>query len=101
MALSQDTINAQVWKACDTFRGTIDATHKDYILTMLFVKYLSDVLREKREGYAKTYKDNAKRVDRAMALEHPGAGDGDFRLPVRAAEPAVYGGGNGGRGAAE
>ncbi|MGB3545341.1 MAG: type I restriction-modification system subunit M [Saprospiraceae bacterium] len=70
MALSQDTINAQVWKACDTFRGTIDATqYKDYILTMLFVKYLSDVLREKREGYAKRYKDDAKRVDRAMALE--------------------------------
>ena len=38
---TQETINNVVWKACDTFRGTMDGSdYKDYVLTMLFVKYL-------------------------------------------------------------
>ena len=42
--ISQDTINKALWAACDTFRGTISAdTYKDFILTMLFLKYISDV----------------------------------------------------------
>ena len=54
--LTQSTINNTVWKACDTFRGTIDAgQYKDYILTMLFLKYISDVNAEKREAYNKKY----------------------------------------------
>ena len=36
--VSQQEINDILWKACDTFRGTIDAAdYKNYILTMLFV----------------------------------------------------------------
>ena len=47
---TQDTINNIVWKACDTFRGTMDSSdYKDYILTMLFVKYLSDFYKEKKD----------------------------------------------------
>jgi len=39
--IEQQDINNTVWKACDTFRGTIDpSVYKDYILTMLFIKYL-------------------------------------------------------------
>ena len=35
--INQDTINAAVWAACDTFRGTVDPSiYKDYVLTMLF-----------------------------------------------------------------
>jgi type I restriction enzyme M protein len=46
--IEQKDINNIVWKACDTFRGVIDpAQYKDYILTMLFIKYVSDVHREK------------------------------------------------------
>ena len=40
----QNEINGILWKACDTFRGTVDpAEYKNYILVMLFVKYISDV----------------------------------------------------------
>jgi len=68
--LTQETINNQVWKACDTFRGTIGATeYKDYILTMLFVKYVSDVLREKKEDYQAKYDGDAVRIERAMKHE--------------------------------
>lgn len=36
-----------VWQACDAFRGAIDpADYKNYILTMLFVKYISDVYKD-------------------------------------------------------
>ena len=59
-----------VWEACDTFRGTIDpSTYKDYILTMLFVKYLSDVRKSKLAEYEKKYKGNTVRVERAMNME--------------------------------
>lgn len=40
-------IERVLWKACDSFRGKIDSSrYKDYILSMLFVKYLSDVTKE-------------------------------------------------------
>jgi len=59
-----------VWDACDTFRGAIDpSTYKDYILTMLFVKYLSDVRKSKLAEYQKKFKGNAVRIERAMKLE--------------------------------
>ncbi len=42
--ITQKDINNIVWKACDTFRGAIDpAQYKDYILTTLFLKYVTDV----------------------------------------------------------
>ena len=44
-------IEQVLWKACDSFRGKIDSSrYKDYILSMLFVKYLSDVSKERRVG---------------------------------------------------
>jgi type I restriction enzyme M protein len=66
----QKSINEAVWRACDTFRGTIDPSqYKDYILVMLFLKYLSDLHREKIEEYRARYAGNKDRVARAMARE--------------------------------
>ncbi|MDZ7682638.1 MAG: type I restriction-modification system subunit M N-terminal domain-containing protein [Fodinibius sp.] len=32
-----------MWKSCDELRGGMDASqYKDYVLTMLFIKYVSD-----------------------------------------------------------
>ena len=46
------TTNDIAWRACDTFRGTLDPTqYKDYILVMLFIKYMSDLWKDKREQY--------------------------------------------------
>ena len=59
-----------VWRACDTFRGAIDpAEYKNYILTMLFLKYLSDVWNDRKAEYEKRYKGNAARVQRALDRE--------------------------------
>src|SRR5690606_18371163 len=39
--LTQQDVNNTAWAACDTFRGVIDpAQYKDYILVMLFLKYI-------------------------------------------------------------
>ncbi|MGE3595796.1 MAG: type I restriction-modification system subunit M [Dehalococcoidia bacterium] len=66
----QKTVNDIVWRACDTFRGTIDASnYKDYILVMLFLKYLSDLHREKVDEYKKKYGGDPERVKRAMDRE--------------------------------
>ena len=68
--INQDDINNVAWQACDTFRGSIDpAQYKDYILVMLFVKYLSDVWKDKCEEYEKEYKGDAERVKRRLARE--------------------------------
>lgn len=68
--ITQKDINDAVWKACDTFRGSIDpSVYKDYVLTMLFLKYLSDVHDDKYEGYLKKYNGDTERAKRAMQHE--------------------------------
>ena len=68
--ITQKDINNAVWKACDTFRGSIDpSVYKDYVLTMLFIKYLSDVHDDKYEAYLDKYNGEAERASRAMRHE--------------------------------
>lgn len=68
--ITQKDINDAVWKACDTFRGSIDPSiYKDYVLTMLFLKYLSDVHDDKMESYLKKYNGDVERAKRAMQHE--------------------------------
>lgn len=80
----QKTINDIVWRACDTFRGTIDPSqYKDYILVMLFLKYLSDMHKEKFEEYRARYGGDVTRVERAMARER-------FVLPADCTFDSLY-----------
>lgn len=68
--ITQGDINSAVWKACDTFRGSIDPSiYKDYVLTMLFVKYLSDVRDDKYETHLAKYNGDKERAERAMKHE--------------------------------
>ena len=63
--ITQGDINSAVWKACDTFRGSIDPSiYKDYVLTMLFVKYLSDVRDDKYETHLAKYNGDKQRAER-------------------------------------
>lgn len=67
---SKNDIDRVLWSACDSFRGKIDSSrYKDYILSMLFVKYLSDVSAEKRTQYMEQYSGDERRVERAMSRE--------------------------------
>ncbi len=68
--IAQQDINRIVWKACDTFRGVIDPSqYKDYILTMLFLKYVSDVYDSKYKEYLDRYNNDEERARRAMKRE--------------------------------
>ena len=54
--INQEEINKAVWAACDTFRGTIDASvYKDFILVMLFLKFVSDVYNDEHARLMKQY----------------------------------------------
>jgi len=67
---NQAEINAIVWKACDTFRGAVDPSeYKNYILTMLFLKYLSDLWKDRRQELTDKYKGDKERIKRALARE--------------------------------
>lgn len=68
--IDQAQINRVVWKACDTFRGLIDPSqYKDYILTMLFLKYVSDVYKAKYAEHLEKYEGDKERAARAMRHE--------------------------------
>ena len=43
MALKKSQLYSSLWSSCDELRGGMDASqYKDYILTLLFMKYVSD-----------------------------------------------------------
>src|SRR6266853_6005006 len=43
MALKKSELYSSLWQSCDELRGGMDASqYKDYVLVLLFVKYVSD-----------------------------------------------------------
>ena len=51
MALKKSDLYASLWASCDQLRGGMDASqYKDYILTLLFVKYVSDKAKADPNG---------------------------------------------------
>ncbi|ABR74992.1 type I restriction-modification system subunit M [Actinobacillus succinogenes] len=78
LKINQDDINKALWAACDTFRGTISAdTYKDFILTMLFLKYISDVWQDHYQNYQAEYGDVPELIEEMMKQER-------FVLPPQA-----------------
>lgn len=68
--INQDTINDAVWSACDTFRGTVDPSiYKDYVLTMLFLKYISDVWQDHYDTYKAEYGDHPELIEEMLRNE--------------------------------
>jgi type I restriction enzyme M protein len=83
--IAQKDINNAAWAACDTFRGVVDpAQYKDYILAMLFVKYISDVWKDHYEEYRKQYGDDDVRIRRKLERER-------FVLPMAELKDHVTG----------
>lgn len=74
--INQQEINNTVWKACDTFRGTVDPSiYKDFILTMLFLKYISDVHQDKLDELTTQFGGNQAMVDAMLASQ-------SFKIPA-------------------
>lgn len=82
--VSQNAINAAVWAACDTFRGTVDPSiYKDFVLTMLFLKYVSDVWQDHYNDYKTQYGDHPELIEEMLKNER-------FVLPANASFYALY-----------
>lgn len=82
--VSQQEINDILWRACDTFRGTLDPSqYKDYLLVMLFLKYVSDLWRDKRDEYSSRYEGDPSRVARSLERE-------PFKVPAEAEFDFLY-----------
>jgi type I restriction enzyme M protein len=68
--INKNMISNILWKACDTFRNKIDSsTYKDYILVMLFLKYLSDTYESHKEKLMIKYEGDEIRVERALTKD--------------------------------
>ena len=82
MAIKKNELYSSLWESCDKLRGGMDASqYKDYILTLLFVKYVTD--KFKGQKYAdinvpaggsfddlvalKNNKDIGEKMDKAIA----------------------------------
>lgn len=62
---TQEEVNSTLWRACDTFRGKIDSSiYKDYVLVMLFIKYVSDIYKEHKAELMEKYDNDEEMVQR-------------------------------------
>lgn len=81
---SQEELNKTLWAAADSSRSSVDAgVYKDYALTMLFVKYLSDLNKKKHAEYQERFGNNEKRVEEKMKLDR-------FYLPPKSSFDYIY-----------
>jgi len=82
--ITQQQVNNAAWAACDTFRGAVDpAQYKDYILVMLFLKYISDLWADHVTQYREQYGDDDARIRRRLERER-------FVLPEGASYYDLY-----------
>ena len=82
--ITQQQVNNAAWAACDTFRGAVDpAQYKDYILVMLFLKYISDLWADHVRQYREQYGDDDARIRRRLERER-------FVLPEGASYYDLY-----------
>ena len=63
MAIKRSRLYSTLWESCNALRGSMDASqYKDYVLMILFVKYLSDKARQVTGFVSQPLKkDNSKK----------------------------------------
>lgn len=68
MAIKKNELYSSLWASCDELRGGMDASqYKDYVLTMLFIKYVSD--KFKGDPYAMIVIPQGASFDDLVALK--------------------------------
>tara|TARA_R110001599_G_scaffold17142_18_gene68823 strand:- start:7740 stop:10397 length:2658 start_codon:yes stop_codon:yes gene_type:complete len=75
MALKKSELYASLWSSCDELRGGMDASrYKDYVLVLLFIKYVSDKYASKPFA-AITVPEGASFTDMVALKGKPDIGD--------------------------
>jgi len=89
MAIKKSQIYSQLWESCDEFRGGMDPSqYKDYILSILFVKYLSDKYKNQKDSAIIIPKGGS--FDDMVALKGKSEiGDGMNKIIAKLAEENV------------
>ncbi len=75
MAVKKSELYSSLWKSCDELRGGMDASqYKDYVLVLLFVKYISDKALT-RKDYLLTVPPGGSFADMVAAKNNKEIGD--------------------------
>lgn len=81
---TQEDLNKILWGAADSSRTQVDAgIYKDYALSMLFFKYLSDLSKKKHQEYADRFGSDEGRIEEKMKLDR-------FYLPPKSSFDYIY-----------
>lgn len=81
---TQDDLNKVLWNAADSSRSSVDAgIYKDYALTMLFFKYLSDKSKSEQAKLKERFSNDETRIDAKMKTSR-------FYLPPNSSFDYVY-----------
>ncbi|EKE19121.1 MAG: hypothetical protein ACD_9C00127G0002 [uncultured bacterium] len=82
---TQEHLNKVLWNAADSSRTSLDASvYKDYVLAMLFFKYLSDLAKKEQEKLKERLGDDEARIQEKMK-------SGRFYLPPNTSFDYIYG----------
>ena len=82
--ITQQDLKKKLWAAADSSRTSVDAgIYKDYVLTMLFFKYLSDLSKKQHEKYKERFGNDEKRIEEKMKLDR-------FYLPPKTSFDYIY-----------
>lgn len=86
MALKKSQLYSSIWVSCDELRGGMDASqYKDYVLGLLFVKYVSDKYANQRNALVEIPQGGS--FDDMVALKgKPGIGEGMNKVVAKLAE---------------
>ncbi len=60
MAIKKSELYGSLWRSCDELRGSMDASqYKDYVLVLLFVKYVSDKYASQKDAMLSVPEDGS------------------------------------------
>ncbi len=86
MAIKKSELYGSLWKGCDELRGGMDASqYKDYVLSLLFVKYVSDKYSDKKDAVIEVPKGGSFK-DMTALKGKPDIGDGINKIIGKLAE---------------
>lgn len=86
MAVKKSELYSSLWASCDSLRGGMDSSqYKDYILTLLFVKYVSDKFKGVIYGDIEV-PENGSFDDMLALIGHKNIGEEMDKIIARLAE---------------
>ncbi len=81
---TQEQLNKTLWQAADSSRSSLDGgVYKNYVLVMLFYKYISDLSKKQHERYKERFGDDEARIQEKMKSDR-------FYLPPNTSFEYIY-----------